>query len=112
MQIAIFLLSVLWVIGILFSIRKSVKKGGIIVPPIFSGTLCFALSIFAVLLLHVSPFHLIWAFFLSYIIGTVMLISPQITKLVMYAMIALAGTPTKERIIESKTQKRRKHKRK
>lgn len=81
-------------------------------PPIFSGTLCFALSIIAVLLLHVSSLHLIWAFFLSYIIGTVMLISPQITKLVMYAMVALAGTPNKGPTLESKNQKRRKRKRK
>jgi hypothetical protein len=111
MQIAIIVVSVLWVLVVLFSVRRTVINGGIIVPPIFSGTLCFALSIITVLVLHLSPIHLIWAFFLSYIIGTAMLLSPQITKIVMYAMVALAGGPSQTPTLESRTSKNKRRKR-
>jgi hypothetical protein len=83
MQIAILVLSILFVLFSLLYTRACVRRNGIIIPPLFSGTIVFSCFIAVVVAIHVSAMHLLWLFQLSYVFGTIILISPIVSKFMM-----------------------------
>ena len=77
----ILVIAVIWPIWQMLSIRKQVLRGGIIVPPFVASTLIFAIFVLVVLIFSFSPFHLLWLFILSLILGFVLIIFPFVQRI-------------------------------
>jgi hypothetical protein len=83
-------LAILWIVWQIFGCWRKIRTGGIIVPPLMAGTFVFALSLSIVLFVGASPFHLLWIFPLSYLLGIVLLFFPLTAKIMMGCLTVLA----------------------
>ena len=91
-------LAMVWTLWHLVYVRKQLRGGAIVVPPVVAATLVFALCIVVVMLTGVSPLHLVWLFPVSFLVGLVLLIFPLGTKLLRVFLVLLAG------VVESSAQ--------
>lgn len=82
--------AVLWTVLCLFAIRSKARNGQILILPSVSWTLVFALSILLTVTLRLSPFHLLWMFPVSAVVGIIVLVIPLTAKMVMYMVTLLA----------------------
>jgi membrane protein CcdC involved in cytochrome C biogenesis len=87
----IWVVAIWWVIGQLLATRRRLRNGQIVVPPLFASTLVFILSIFIVAVMGASPFHLLWLFPLSFVLGIALLLFPTLQLIVMACLGLLAG---------------------
>lgn len=83
-------LALLWIVWQMFGYWRKIRTGDIIVPPLMAGTFVFALSLSIVLFIGASPFHLLWLFPLSFLLGTVLLFFPLGAKIMMGFLTAMA----------------------
>lgn len=88
----VFVLAMVWTLWQLVHVRRQVRSGGIIVPPLVAATLVFALGIIVVIVTGASPLHLVWWFPCSFIIGLVVLVFPLGTQLLIRFLVLLAGS--------------------
>jgi hypothetical protein len=88
----ILVISVFWLLWQLMQFRRCVVNGFIIVPLSVSATGIFGLGVVGVLVTGISPFHLIWMFLVSYLVGTVLLVFPWYQILLMNGLSLLALT--------------------
>jgi len=61
--------SIFWVIWSMLSLRNAFLEEEGIFPASITSVLLFFISIVAILIFHLSPFHLIWLFVLSFPLG-------------------------------------------
>lgn len=61
----------------LWHTRKRLLRGDSVFPPLFASTLVFALAIALILILGLSPLHILWLLPLSAVIGTFILFFPM-----------------------------------
>ena len=87
---SILALSIIWVLWQFIRTRRRGRKGEIIVPPFFAALLIFGLCVIGVIALRISPFHFIWLFPVSYLLGTVLLLFPVVQKTTMTFLLMLA----------------------
>ncbi len=80
-----------WVVVQLLTTRTRLRNGEIVVPPLFAATLVFILFILVVWAMEASPFHLLWLFLLSFVLGIAVLLFPAGQQLVMACLGLLAG---------------------
>ena len=85
-----------WVIVQLLTTRRRLRKGEIVVPPLFAATLVFILFILVVGAMGASPLHLLWLFPLSFVLGIAVLLFPVGQQLVMACLGLLAGLKGRE----------------
>ena len=83
--------AIIWVIAQLLITRRSARRGGIVIPPLFAATLVFILFILVVWIMGASPLHLLWLFPLSFVLGIAILFFPAGQLLVMACLGLLAG---------------------
>ena len=83
--------AIIWVIAQLLTTRRSARRGGIVIPPLFAATLVFILFILIVWITGASPLHLLWLFPLSFVLGIAILFFPAGQMLVMACLGLLAG---------------------
>ena len=76
-------LAIVWTIWRIVDIRSKVRKGEIVVPPFVASLLIFALFIVLIITMRASPFHLLWLFPLSLLLGIVILLFPFGRKFIM-----------------------------
>ena len=88
----VLVLAMVWTLWQLVHVRRQLRRGAIVVPPLVAATLVFALGIIAVIVTGVSPLHLIWWFPCSFIIGLVGLVFPLGTPLLLRFLVLLAGS--------------------
>lgn len=88
----ILVISILWLLWQLMQFRRCVLHGLIIVPLSVSATGIFSLCVVGVLVTGISPFHLIWMFLASYLIGTLLLMFPWYQILLMNGLSLLTLT--------------------
>ena len=88
----VFVLAIVWTLWQLVHVRRQLRRGAIVVPPIVAATLVFALGIIVVIVIGVSPLHLVWWFPCSFIIGLVMLVFPLGTHLLLRFLVLFAGS--------------------
>jgi hypothetical protein len=91
------------VIGLVFSLRQDVIQGDSIFPATIPILFLFAGAIVGVELLHVSPFHLLWLFIVSLLLGSVAIMVPPIQTLSMSFLAFLAMTTPNPDITEGST---------
>lgn len=73
--------AIAWVAWILLGMRQLLRRGGIVAPPMFASTLLFVLGVIAVLVMSVSPLHLLWWLPITFVLGMVALMfSPASTS--------------------------------
>ena len=72
----VLVLAMVWTLWQLVRVRRQLRSGAIVVPPLVAATLVFALGIIVVIMTGVSPLHLLWWFPCSFIVGLVMLVFP------------------------------------
>ncbi len=88
----VFVLAMVWTLWHLMHVRRQLRRGAIVVPPLVAATLIFALGIIVVIVTGVSPLHLVWWFPCSFIIGLVVLVFPLGTHLLLRFLVLLAGS--------------------
>jgi hypothetical protein len=88
----IVVLAIVWTLWQLVHVRRQLRRGAIVVPPMVAATLVFALGTIVVIVTGVSPLHLIWWFPCSFIIGLVVLVFPLGTHLLLRFLVLLAGS--------------------
>jgi len=76
----------------LVHVRRQLRRGAIVVPPLVAATLVFALGIIVVIVTGVSPWHLLWWSPSSFIIGLVVLVFPLGTHLLLRFLVLFAGS--------------------
>ena len=108
----VLIIAVLYVLGQLVSFRNRAVQGGIILPPVVVATLLFIIFLLVVYFGGWSPFHLLWLFVASFLIGTPILIFPIIQKVAMYfigllAMIRLSTEPAEQPQKKMRSRKRK-----
>ena len=87
----VLVLAVRWTLWQLVHVRRQLRRGAIVVPPLVAATLVFALGVIVVLVTGVSSLHLLWWFPCSFIIGLVVLVYPLGTQLLLHFLVLLAG---------------------
>jgi len=87
----VLVLAVGWTLWQLVHVRRQLRRGAIVVPPLVAATLVFALGVIVVLVTGVSALHLLWWFPCSFIIGLVVLVYPLGTQLLLLFLVLLAG---------------------
>ena len=87
---SILALSIIWVLWQFIRTRRRGRKGEIIVPPFFAALLIFSVCVIGVITLRISPFHFMWLFPVSYLLGTVVLLFPVVQKTTMTFLLMLA----------------------
>jgi hypothetical protein len=87
----VFVLALVWTLWQLVHVRRQLRSGAIVVPPLVAATLVFALGIIVITVTGVSPLHLVWWFPCSFIIGLVVLVFPLGTPLLLRFLVLLAG---------------------
>ena len=85
-------LAIVWTLWQLVHVRRQLRRGAMVVPPMVAATLVFALGIIVVIVTGVSPLHLIWWFPCSFIIGLVVLVFSLGTHLLLRFLVLLAGS--------------------
>ena len=88
----VFVLAIVWPLWQLVHVRRQLRRGAMVVPPMVAATLVFALGIIVVIVTGVSPLHLVWWFPCSFIIGLVVLVFPLGTHLLLRFLVLLAGS--------------------
>jgi hypothetical protein len=88
----VFVLAIVWTLWQLVHVRRQLRRGAIVVPPLVAATLVFAFGILVVLVTGVSPLHLVWWFPCSFVIGLVGLMFPVGTPLLLRFLVLLAGS--------------------
>jgi hypothetical protein len=88
----VFVLAIVWTLWQLVHVRRQLRSGAIVVPPMVAATLVFALGIIVVIVTGVSPLHLVWWFPCSFVIGLVVLVFPLGTHLLLRFLVLLAGS--------------------
>ena len=83
--------AIVWTVWRLLRIRARVRNTGIIIPPMVSATLVFAIFIILILATGLSPLHLLWLFPVSFVLGTLLIVFPICQKLVMRFLDVLGG---------------------
>jgi len=86
----IFALAVAGALLYLASLRRHLRRGGIVSPPFAAGMFIFVLGIIIVAITDISSLHLLWWLPCSFIIGLVILLSFWGQKLVIAGMVLLA----------------------
>jgi hypothetical protein len=86
----VLVLAIVWTLWQFVHVRRQLRRGAIVVPPLVAATLIFALGIIVVIVTGVSPLHLIWWFPCSFILGLVVLVFPLGTHLLLYFLVLLA----------------------
>jgi hypothetical protein len=84
--------AIIGMVGLLFALRQAAIQGGGIFPAIIPTLFIFTGAIAGVELLHVSPFHLIWLFILSLVLGIAAIMVPPIQTLSMGFLVLLKMT--------------------
>ncbi len=79
----VFALAIVWTIWQILHVRTQVRNGEIVIPPLVTSTLGFALCIVVITIIGVSPLHLLWLFPCSFVFGIILLFFPFGTKLIM-----------------------------
>jgi len=87
----VLVLAVVWTLWQLVHVRRQLRSGAMVVPPLVAAMLVFALGIIVVIVTGVSPLHLLWWFPCSFIIGLVVLVFPLGTQLLLRFLVLLAG---------------------
>jgi hypothetical protein len=87
----VFVLAIAWTLWHFVHVRQQLRRGAIVVPPLVAATLVFALGIIVVLVTGVSPWHLVWWFPCSFLMGLVVLVFPLGTALLIRFLVLLAG---------------------
>ncbi len=85
-------LAIGWTLWQLLHVRRQVRSGAIVIPPLVAATLVFALCIVVVMLTGVPPLHLVWLFPVSFLVGIVVLLFPLGTHLLLRFLVLLAGS--------------------
>lgn len=117
---SIWIAALLYIVLMLLWFRRTIGRGGIIVPPIVMAVLVFTLFAIIVFFAGWSSLHLIWLLILSFVIGTMLLIFPIVQSFLFAFLELLALTvlsfepddepsPQKQRL--KKKQKQRNNKR-
>jgi hypothetical protein len=88
----VFVLAIVWTLWQLVHVRRQLRSGAIVVPPMVAATLVFALGIIVVSVTGVSPLHLVWWFPCSFVIGLVVLMFPLGTHLLLRFLVLLTGS--------------------
>ena len=88
----VFVLAIVWTLWQLVHVRRQLRRGALVVPPLVAATLVFALGIIVVIVTGVSPLHLVWWFPCSFLIGLVVLVFPLGTQLLLRFLVLLAGS--------------------
>jgi hypothetical protein len=88
----VFVLAIVWTLWQLVRVRRQLRRGAMVVPPLVAATLVFALGIIVVIVTGVSPLHLVWWFPCSFIIGLVVLVFPLGTHLLLRFLVLFAGS--------------------
>jgi hypothetical protein len=86
----VFVLAIVWTLWRIVRIRRQLRRGDVLIPPLVVGTLVFALGIIAVMVTGVSPLHLVWWFPCSFIVGLAVLLFPLGTRLLLGFLVLLA----------------------
>ena len=86
----ILILAIIWPVWQIFNIRKHVINGGIIMPPFITTLFVFIIFVLIVIVFKLSPFHLLWLFLLSFVIGIVLIVFPPVQKITMGFLAILA----------------------
>ena len=76
-------IAIVWTIWRIFDIRSKAINGEIIIPPFVASLLIFILFIVSIIILEVSPFHLLWLFPVSLLLGVLVLLFPFGRKFIM-----------------------------
>jgi hypothetical protein len=88
----ILVVAIMGVVWQFITIRKQVVTGGMIIPSYVAVVLYFSVCVLIVLVFGLSPFHLLWLFFVSVFFGFVSLFLPPFQSIVMFVVVLLAGT--------------------
>jgi len=88
----ILIIAIIWPVWHMISIRRHVLRGEIVVPPFLTSTLIFSVFVLVVLIFEFSPFHLLWLFILSFILGFVLMIFPLVQRITIVFLAILATT--------------------
>ena len=88
----VLVLAMVWTLWQLVRVRRQLRRGAIVVPPLMAATLVFALGIIVVIMTGVSPLHLLWWFPCSFIVGLVVLVFPLGTHLLLRFLVLFAGS--------------------
>jgi lysylphosphatidylglycerol synthetase-like protein (DUF2156 family) len=108
--------SILWVIWSMLSLRNAVVEGEGIFPASITSVLLFIIGIVTILIFHLSPFHLIWLFVLSFPLGLLAIITPigQQIGIGVLALFSLTRTEDSEfsEVEENQRVEKRANKRK
>ncbi|MCP4990402.1 MAG: hypothetical protein GY928_31500 [Colwellia sp.] len=91
----ILLLAIAWPIWQVLSIRKQVINEGIVMPPFITTLFVFIVAIVLVIIFQWSPFHLLWMFVASFILGFILIMFPPIQKVTMLFLSFLALSANK-----------------
>ena len=79
----ILVIAIIWSIWRIFDIRSKALNGKIIIPPFVASLLIFILFTISIIIIGASPFHLLWLFPLSLLLGIVVLFFPFGRKFIM-----------------------------
>jgi hypothetical protein len=93
----VLVLAMVWTLWQLVHVRRQLRRGAIVVPPLVAATLVFALGIIVVIVTGVSPLHLLWWFPCSFIIGLVVLVFPLGTATASPLSGAVSGVAGEQR---------------
>ena len=90
----VFGLAIVWVLSQMVVIRRRLRTGQVVIPPLFAATLVFLVCILGVAAIGASPLHLLWLFLLSFVLGFALLLFPPGVKLTLVCLGLLAGLPS------------------
>lgn len=82
--------AICWSVWQIVQFRKYAMNGLIIIPVQVAATAIFALCILGVLISGISPFHLLWMFLVSYVLGTILLLFPWFQIVLLTGLTLLA----------------------
>ena len=109
---SILIVSIVWILWQFLRTRRLARGGKIIVPPFFATLLVFSLCVLGVIVLGVSPFHLLWLLPVSFIVGIVLLAIPFTQMVIMTLLMMLAMPRNWEEEEEEPVMSRRERRRK
>ena len=93
----ILFIAIAFVVLSIASTRSKVCNGEITIPPVIAAVLLFGIFIIIVLATGLSPFHLLWMFPLSFVVGTFSLAFPPIVAVVLSFTVLLLMTGRREK---------------
>lgn len=103
----VFVLAIVWTLWRIVRIRRQLRRGDVLIPPLIAGTLVFALGIIAVIVTGVSPLHLVWWFPCSFIVGLAVLLFPLGTRLLLGFFGAVSNADGEQRADTTSSGERR-----